>query len=56
MNGKKKACFTPHVMTHSLIGLGLGLLLTAIFPALSSVVLGLVVIVVGVALDMMKKG
>jgi len=56
MNAKMKACFTPHVMMHSLIGLGLGLLLSALIPSPSSVLLGLIVIVVGVVLDMMRKG
>ena len=55
MNAKMKACFTPHVMMHSLIGLGLGLLLAALIPGLASVLIGLIVIVVGVVLDMMRK-
>ncbi len=55
MNKKMKACFTPHVMMHSLFGLGLGLLLTAFIPGLSSVWLGIGVMVVATVLDTMRK-
>lgn len=55
MNKKMQECFTPHVMMHSLFGLGLGLLLSAIIPSLSMVWLGLAVMVVAIVLDMMRK-
>ncbi len=55
MNAKMKACFTPHTMMHSLFGLGLGILLTALVPGLSMIWLGLVLMVVAVAADMMRK-
>ncbi len=55
MNEKMRSCFTPHVMMHSLFGLGLGLLLVAIIPGLRNVWLGLVVMAVAVALDMTRK-
>lgn len=55
MDEKMKSCFTPHVMMHSLFGLGLGILAVAIIPALRSVWLGLVVMAVAVALDMTRK-
>lgn len=55
MNAKMKSCFTPHVMMHSLFGLGLGLLLAALFSGLASVWLGLVLMVVAVIADMMRK-
>lgn len=55
MNAKMKSCFESHTMMHSLFGLGLGLLLAAVVPQLSSVVIGLVVMVVAVVLDTMRK-
>lgn len=55
MNTKMKACFTPHALMHGLFGLGLGLLVAAVVPSLSSVWLGIVLMAVAVVLDMMRK-
>jgi hypothetical protein len=55
LSKKMQACFTPHVMMHSLFSLGLGLLLASWFPGLANMWLGLVFMVVGVAWDMMRK-
>ncbi len=56
MNAKMKSCFTPHAIMHSLLGLGIGLLLAALIPALSSSIwLGVIIIVVALGLDMMRK-
>lgn len=55
MNAKMKDCFTPHAMMHSLFGLGLGLLLAALIPSLAMVWLGLVLMVVAIVLDYMRK-
>lgn len=55
MNEKMKECFTPHTMMHSLFGLGLGLALSALIPGLSNLWLGIVVVIVALALDMMRK-
>ena len=55
MNAKMKECFTPHALMHSLFGLGLGIMLTALVPTLSMFWLGLVVVVVALGLDMMRK-
>lgn len=55
MNAKMKECFTPHALIHSLTGLGVGLIAAALFPSLASVLIGVVVIVVGIVLDMMRK-
>ncbi len=55
MNEKMKECFTPHVMMHSLFGLGLGLLLTAYVPILRSALLGFVLMGAAIVLDMMRK-
>lgn len=56
MNGKWKDCFAPHVLLHSLFGLGLGILLATLIPGLQSLWLGIVLMVVSVVLDMMRKG
>ena len=55
MNAKMKECFTPHAMMHSLMGLGLGLILAALVPSLASVLIGGVIVVAAVVLDMMRK-
>lgn len=55
MNAKMKECFTPHVLMHSLFGLGLGILLAAVVEGLRAAWLGLLLMVVAVALDMMRK-
>lgn len=55
MNKKMQECFTPHAIMHSLIGLGIGLVLVSLFPSLAQLWLGLVLIVVAVIWDMMRK-
>jgi len=55
MNAKIKSCFTPHVLMHSLFGLGLGLLLSALIPSLANVWLGIIIVVVALVLDTMRK-
>jgi hypothetical protein len=55
MNKKMQECFTPHAMMHSLFGLGLGILVVSLFPGLAMVWLGVIVMVVAVVLDMMRK-
>ena len=55
MDAKMKSCFTPHVLMHSLFGLGLGILLVAVIPGLRSWLLGLVVMAVAVVLDYTRK-
>lgn len=54
-NDKWKDCFTPHVLMHSLFGLGLGILLATLIPVLQLVWLGIVLMVVAVVADMMRK-
>lgn len=54
-NDKMKSCFTAHTMMHSLFGLGLGLFLVSIIPNLAMWWYGVVVMVVAVALDYMRK-
>ena len=56
MNAKTKSCFAPHTLMHSLFGLGLGFLLAALIPSLANVLLGVILIVVAVGLDFMRKG
>ncbi|HSX49200.1 MAG TPA: hypothetical protein VLE44_02995 [Candidatus Saccharimonadales bacterium] len=50
-----KECFTPHAMMHSLIGLGLGIVLVSIMPSLNSLWLGIIIIAVAVIWDYMRK-
>lgn len=50
-----KECFAPHALMHGLFGLGLGILLVSLFPSLALAWLGLVLMVVAVALDYMRK-
>lgn len=52
---KMKQCFTPHVLMHSLFGLGLGLVLADIWDSLAKWWLGVILIVVATVLDMMRK-
>ena len=53
---KMKACFTPHVMMHSLFGLGLGFFLAHFWTSLSSNVwIGVVLMVVAVVLDATRR-
>ncbi len=54
MNSKMKDCFTPHVVMHSLFGLGLGLALADWIPAFAHWWLGVILMVVAVLLDMLR--
>ncbi len=55
MNEKMKHCFEPHVLMHTLFGLGLGIILVNLVPALNSLLIGVVVVVVALGADMMRK-
>lgn len=55
MDKKMKECFTPHSMMHSLIGLGIGITLVSLIPGLGMLWLGVLIIIVAVVLDMMRK-
>lgn len=55
MNKKMKECFTPHVLMHSLFGLGLGIILINLIPALNMTWLGLMLVVIAIVLDFMRK-
>lgn len=55
MDKKMKECFTPHAMMHSLMGIGLGIILVNIIPGLNSLMLGVVIAAVAIILDMMRK-
>ncbi len=55
MKGKMSECFKPHVLMHSMFGLGLGLILATWFTGLRSAWLGLVIIVVATVLDVRRK-
>lgn len=55
MDKKIKECFTPHAMMHSLFGLGLGITAVALIPSLSILWLGIVIMVVAVVADYLRK-
>lgn len=55
MNEKIKECFKPHVMMHSLFGLGLGIVLVNLVPGLNNLWLGAGAMVAAVVLDSMRK-
>jgi hypothetical protein len=55
MNAKMKECFTPHAMSHTLLGVGLGLVLVSLLPSLGNLTLGVVLVVTSLVLDMMRK-
>lgn len=56
MNAKTKDCFKPHVLMHSLFGLGLGLVLAALAPFNGLIWAGLLLMLLAFALDYMRKG
>lgn len=53
MNSQMKACFTPHVIVHSLTGLGIGLILVNLIPSIANMglTLGVIILVVGIVAD-----
>lgn len=55
MSGKMKECFTPHAMMHNLMGVGIGILLISLIPALNSLWLGVGLIVIAMVVDSMRK-
>jgi len=55
MSAKMKSCFTGHAMMHSLFGLGLGILLSALFSSLAIWWLGLALMIISILLDAMRK-
>ncbi len=55
MTDKMKACFTPHIMMHSLFGLGLGLLLAPWLMGWPLMWIGAGLMIIAVILDMMRK-
>lgn len=50
-----KDCFSGHVVMHSLFGLGLGVLLTTLITSLQNIWIGIVLMVIAVLFDMMRK-
>jgi hypothetical protein len=55
MNDKMKQCFTPHVLMHSLIGLGLGLIVADIWSGTAKWWIGLILVAIGAITDLMRK-
>lgn len=55
MDKMMKECFAPHTLMHSAFGLGLGIILVNLVPALNNLLIGVVVVVVALGVDMMRK-
>lgn len=55
MEAKMKECFKPHALMHSLMGLGLGLVLVSLVPSFANLWLGVGLVVVAMVLDYMRK-
>lgn len=55
MNAKMKECFTPHALMHSLTGAGVGIIVANLIPAINSLMVGVIILVIGIAFDMMRK-
>jgi len=55
MDKKMQACFTPHVMMHSLFGLGLGVFIVSLFPGLAMWWLGVLVMGIATVFDVRRK-
>jgi 1,4-dihydroxy-2-naphthoate octaprenyltransferase len=55
MNAKMKQCFTPHVLMHSLFGLGIGLILADVWSGVAKWWIGVIILVVATVLDMMRN-
>lgn len=53
MDKKFKECMKPHYIAHSVSGLGVGLILVGLFPALATMalILGIVALVAGIIFD-----
>ena len=52
---KMQSCMTPHVLMHSLFGLGLGILIVSFFPDFAMWWLGVLIIVAAMIMDSMRK-
>lgn len=54
MDKKFKECTKPHMLAHSVSGLGLGFILIALVPSLvpTALVIGIIALIGGVAWDM----
>ncbi len=50
-----KECFSGHAVMHGLFGLGLGVLLTTLITSLQNIWIGIVLMVIAVLFDMMRK-
>ena len=50
-----KECMTPHAFMHTLMGMGIGLIVAALVPGLPLLAGGVVAVVVAFVLEMMRK-
>ena len=51
-----KRCLTTHSLLHTLLGIGLGIILVALVPTVGGLLLGVVVVVVALVLDFLMGG
>lgn len=50
-----KECFTPHAMMHNLMGVGIGIVIITLIPALNNLWLGVGLVAVALVVDSMRK-
>lgn len=55
MDKKMKECMKPHALAHSVMGVGLGLVLVVLVPSLvaNALMLGIILVVAAIVFDMM---
>ena len=55
VKSKMKSCCSPHALTHSLMGVGVGLLVATTVESARLVWLGILLIVIGFVFDILRK-
>lgn len=55
MDKLMKDCMTPHTWMHTAFGVGLGIILVSLVPALNSLLVGIVIAGVALVVDAMRK-
>lgn len=54
INKKMQACFAPHILMHSLFGLGLGIFLAGFF-GINNIWLGIILMIASIVWDSMRR-
>lgn len=55
MEAKMKECFKPHAVMHTVMGVGLGLVLVSLAPGLNNLWLGVGLVAVAAVVDYTRK-